>query len=797
MKKVLCVLLSLTLLVGLSGIVTTANTPNVSGWYVFPEIGGRYLEILSENEPIAWRLVRGTSHWGDNHLILDISLPNAMDGIAVRVLRNLADDVVLQLGQGSPEFGDWTPINVTGERGWGHVDAGGSIVFYPGFGQAPRTPNPVPLRFGTVGGHIEQAFIQTFSSPEAFPIRDGVVIASGSRDELDRPIAPGAWTIPHVGWGFVQVTTPREPQVWRVGSTWNIRPGDGSTSPVTVHAEVARPETGGSPFSIAITALPPVGWSVRIAEYRPNYGETRQVVWGDNGTWAVPVREFTGQSPRSVAIGETFTIYSDNFRISVTETDAPFGEQPRHFVTNFNVLHGTVFPLLNGYVLASWDGTAGFIGDTSLLPERVPPFSHGAWTVPARPQPELPPVTNIPSDAWIIPDIGWGVVQLSLDAPPLAWTMTGGGGYRIDRTVNLYVDREISAWAELIGDLPAEERFNFGLLRCPQNSPFDASFTPTADRPRTEWGTQTNVARLMRTLWQTPGATGAGLIHHIDGIQINIHRVDLGATLPENSLPLDTTPPHDGINVRLDGRYLTFDVPPQIIDNRTMVPLRAIFEALGATVAWNEDTRTVTAVRGDTVVVMQVGNYVITVNGNEITLDVPPLIVDNRTLVPARAVAESFGANVDWNAETQTVIIESSRVAYFERRIFELTNIERVSRGLSPLIWDDRLATAARGHSEDLSVNRLTGHIGSDGSDVGERLRRAGITSVTWTENVVTNVIPPVFDGTPDFFVRGWMNSPGHRANILDPNLTHLGVGLYSDDSRDGRLAATQKFARF
>ena len=116
------------------------------------------------------------------------------------------------------------------------------------------------------------------------------------------------------------------------------------------------------------------------------------------------------------------------------------------------------------------------------------------------------------------------------------------------------------------------------------------------------------------------------------------------------------------IGVTLDGTPITFDVPPQMIDYRTMVPLRAIFEALGADIDWNGDTQTVTATRGGTVVIMQVGNPVITVAGNSVTLDVPPLIVDDRTLVPARAVAESFGVNVDWNQGTQTVILTTGMV---------------------------------------------------------------------------------------------------------------------------------------
>jgi len=111
------------------------------------------------------------------------------------------------------------------------------------------------------------------------------------------------------------------------------------------------------------------------------------------------------------------------------------------------------------------------------------------------------------------------------------------------------------------------------------------------------------------------------------------------------------------IRVLLNGRPIQFDQPPIIQNGRTLVPLRAIFEAMGATVEWDQATKTVTAMRGTDIVKMTVGNSVMTKNGEKITLDVPPQVVNNRTLVPARAVAESFGADVKWDGSTRTVII--------------------------------------------------------------------------------------------------------------------------------------------
>ena len=99
---------------------------------------------------------------------------------------------------------------------------------------------------------------------------------------------------------------------------------------------------------------------------------------------------------------------------------------------------------------------------------------------------------------------------------------------------------------------------------------------------------------------------------------------------------------NDIITVVLDGEQLIFDVKPQIISGRTMVPMRKIFEAMGASVEWEGSSQKITATKGDITIIMQINNESIIVNGKNITLDVPPQLVDGRTLVPARAVAESL-----------------------------------------------------------------------------------------------------------------------------------------------------------
>ena len=129
------------------------------------------------------------------------------------------------------------------------------------------------------------------------------------------------------------------------------------------------------------------------------------------------------------------------------------------------------------------------------------------------------------------------------------------------------------------------------------------------------------------------------------------------STPPPSPPPPSPPPPPADISVLLNGQLLEFVQPPVLIDGRTLVPLRAIFEAMGANIDWDDETLTVTSVRDDITVTLQIGSNVLVRNGEEIPLDVPAQLVNGRTMVPARAVAESFGAEVGWDGSTHTVII--------------------------------------------------------------------------------------------------------------------------------------------
>ncbi len=113
------------------------------------------------------------------------------------------------------------------------------------------------------------------------------------------------------------------------------------------------------------------------------------------------------------------------------------------------------------------------------------------------------------------------------------------------------------------------------------------------------------------------------------------------------------------IQVLLNNNRLKFDVEPIIENDRTLVPLRAIFEALGATVDWDAVNQKIRSTRAATIVELKIGSLHPTVNGQDWPLDVPAKIIKDRTLAPLRFVAEAFGSQVNWDVSTQTITINS------------------------------------------------------------------------------------------------------------------------------------------
>ena len=127
--------------------------------------------------------------------------------------------------------------------------------------------------------------------------------------------------------------------------------------------------------------------------------------------------------------------------------------------------------------------------------------------------------------------------------------------------------------------------------------------------------------------------------------------------LADEVLKMPEEPPR-GVSVTLDGAALTFpDVCPMIAENRVLTPVRAVGEAAGLSVGWNDGAVTLTD--GARTATLRIGSPVLEVDGTEAALDCAPQLLEGRTVVPIRAVMEAFGYAVDWNAATKTVVLSS------------------------------------------------------------------------------------------------------------------------------------------
>ena len=111
------------------------------------------------------------------------------------------------------------------------------------------------------------------------------------------------------------------------------------------------------------------------------------------------------------------------------------------------------------------------------------------------------------------------------------------------------------------------------------------------------------------------------------------------------------------ITVTYDGENISFDVQPKIVDDRVMVPMRTIFETFGAKVKWDSDTQTITAKKKSKTIQMTIGSSDMTKNDETYSFDVSPIIEDGRTLVPIRAISDMLGLDVEWNEKNNTVTI--------------------------------------------------------------------------------------------------------------------------------------------
>jgi uncharacterized protein YkwD len=256
------------------------------------------------------------------------------------------------------------------------------------------------------------------------------------------------------------------------------------------------------------------------------------------------------------------------------------------------------------------------------------------------------------------------------------------------------------------------------------------------------------------------------------------------------------------IRISVSGEEIEFSgQPPVIIEGRTLVPVRDVFEALGFEIGWDAAAQRVRLGREGTIVILTIGKAEFSVNGETRVSEVPAQIINGRTMLPVRAIAESTGSySVGWDSATSTVLIEAfsdliprrrltdaeiSRwielynehsANEFEREAVRLTNEAREAAGLEPLEEYAPLMMAARFKSQSMyeleyfnHTSPVYGHFSNISRDIfAVIMRRMG-------ENLARG------HRTPEAVVEGWIASEGHREHIFNPDFTKIGVGFYNN----------------
>lgn len=134
----------------------------------------------------------------------------------------------------------------------------------------------------------------------------------------------------------------------------------------------------------------------------------------------------------------------------------------------------------------------------------------------------------------------------------------------------------------------------------------------------------------------------------------------LMTSVPAVATPMEPNIIGTPVTIHVDGNYLPTDVEPVIENGRTLVPLRAAGEAVGAEVVWDQPTQTATVTKNNTTVSFKLGSITYFVNDESRLTDVPPQIKNNRTMLPIRVVAEAIGADVTWNQDLLDVAITTN-----------------------------------------------------------------------------------------------------------------------------------------
>lgn len=260
------------------------------------------------------------------------------------------------------------------------------------------------------------------------------------------------------------------------------------------------------------------------------------------------------------------------------------------------------------------------------------------------------------------------------------------------------------------------------------------------------------------------------------------------------------------IKIYIDNKLIPVNgTKPFIEKGRVLIPLRVVQENMKSNVSWNNKQKQVTSKKTNgqetTTLIYKVDSPYLykeysdskkNIDVKVEKIDVPVRLVNGHTVIPLRSATESFGSNIKWVSSKSAVYVytgktikpknnsyqyqvegDISTLHPIELELFYLTNSERIKAGLKPLILDAMNSKVARIKSKDMHDKKYFDHNSPTFGTPFEMIKKYGITYRGAGENLAAG-----FETAAEV-TKGWMESPGHRENLLRDNFERVGFGYY------------------
>jgi len=226
----------------------------------------------------------------------------------------------------------------------------------------------------------------------------------------------------------------------------------------------------------------------------------------------------------------------------------------------------------------------------------------------------------------------------------------------------------------------------------------------------------------------------------------------------------------EDMQVQVNGELLITDVPPVIKDYRTLVPMRAICEKLGAVVNYYAADQSVVVQKGPISLTLYLGSTKAVINGNEITLDVAPDVIEQRTMLPLRFLGESLNCTVNWIAEKNLVTVNEAAFddEAVAAELLSIINKQREALGLPALISARPLENMALLQARELALAKELSHFSATRGDLQQRSKQAGLVNVSELLSAGSYDAQSIWNE--------WINIPEYRELLYAEDIHFAGV---------------------